>query len=167
MAEDRIPKKLRALRMLCDHLEQTPGYDLTGRVWRGRKTLPVDDASECMSVLESPRPVTGDVAGAGQGRAGPWTLLVQGWPVDDKDNPSDPAYFMAAAVEQHLFKIVQVDKNSGNAVYPELYRLGNTISGMTISQSLVRPPEEGVSRLAMFYIPLVIELAIDLSDPYR
>lgn len=147
-----------------DGVERTVTYDLVDKVYRGRRTIPSADAAGCMSILEAPRPSTGSPAGRdGQARTSDWQLLVQGWPVEDRMNPSDPAYVMAAAVEQRLARIYAVHDASeggdpGGPVHPDDYLLGRTIHGITVSDSLVLPAQENLSVVAFFYIPVTLSL---------
>jgi hypothetical protein len=159
-------KQLRILKKLTAHLEATSGYEGI-KVYRGRAIISAKDVEDCMSILEAPRPVIGAPAGEeGHKRREPWTLLLQGWPKDDKDNPSDPAYNMKAAVEKQLYRIIAVQAKDGLPTYPDEYMLGNDIVSLTIGQGVVRPPsEEAASRLAMFYIPLIIDMVTDVSNP--
>lgn len=160
-------KQLRILKKLCAHLEATSEYP--GIVcYRGRAVISAQDVEDCLSILEAPRPVVGAPADVeGVKRLETWTLLLQGWPKDDKKNPSDPAYAMKAAVEQQLSKLIKVADHDGNPKYPEHWMLGGDITSLTIGQGVVRPPsEEAPSRLAMFYIPLIVGIQTDISNPY-
>jgi hypothetical protein len=159
-------KQLRILKKLTAHLEVTSGYEpLT--VYRGLGVITAKHVTDCLSILEAPRPIIGSAAGEqGLKRLESWTLLVQGWPLDDKENPSDPAYAMKAAVEQQLSLIV-AELPDGRQRTDELYMLGGDIGSMIIGQGVVRPPsEEGASRLAMFYLPLILEIATDVRNPF-
>lgn len=160
-------KQLRILKKISAHLEATSGYEGI-RCYRGKLVVSAKEIEDCLSVLEAPRPVVGQPAGnEGYRRLETWTLLVQGWPKDDKDNPSDPAYALKAAVEQWLYRIIAVNEKTGLPVYPDLYMLGRDIKSLTIGQGVVRPPtEEAASRLAMFYLPLILEITTDVSNPY-
>lgn len=159
-------KQLRILKKLSAHLELTSGYEPL-KVIRGKAVITVEDATDCLSILEAPRPIVGEPAGEnGLHRLEQWTLLLQGWPKDDKNNPSDPAYAMKAAVEQWLSLIVAEDPN-GLTRTDDLYMLGGDIHSMTVGQGVVRPPsEEGASRLAMFYLPLYLQIVTNLVNPY-
>lgn len=168
----QVPKQLLILRRLTAHLEgitAANGYtfDLAGRVHRGRTTYGEETAVPCLSVLEAPRPDDAVRAAGGDRlqRAEQWTLLLQGWVPDDKDNPTDPAYELKAAVEKRLSEVV-VEDGLGRAVNPDAYMLGGLIVGMVIGPGVVRPPQEGVSGKAFFYLPLVIAMAADLRQPY-
>lgn len=159
-------KQLRILKKLTAHLEVTSGYEGI-KCFRGVLIVSAREVEDCLSLLEAPRPVIGQPAGHnGQHRLETWTLLVQGWPKDDKKNPSDPAYALKAAVEQWLYRIIAVNEKSGEPIYPEYMLQGDLVS-LTIGQGVVRPPEqEGASRLAMFYLPLIAEITTDISNPY-
>jgi len=161
------PKQLRILKKLTTHLEATSGYAGV-RCYRGKIVVSAKEIEDCLSILEAPRPVVGQPAGAhGHKRLETWTLLVQGWPKDDKDNPSDPAYVMKAAVEQQLSRLVEVREQDGLPMYPDEYLLGGDLASLTIGQGVVRPPEqEAASRLAMFYLPLILEITTDIRNPY-
>lgn len=160
------PKQLRILRKLQALLEVTSGYDGV-KCWLGKSVITARDAGNTLSILEAPRPIVG--SGVGEQnlkRTEQWTLLVQGWPVDNPDEPSAPAYWMKAAVEQQLSLIV-AELPNGVQRDDYLYRLGNDISSLTIGQGVVRPPsEEAASRLAMFYLPLILEITTNVSNPY-
>lgn len=160
-------KQLRILKKLTAHLELTSGYEGI-KCYRGKLVVSAKEVEDCLSILEAPRPVVGQPAGhQGHKRLETWTLLVQGWPKDDKENPSDPAYAMKAAVEQWLYRLIAVEEQTGMPVYPDLYLLGGDIASLTIGQGVVRPPsEDAASRLAMFYLPLILEITTDVSNPY-
>lgn len=160
------PKQLRIIKKLCNHLELTSGYEGI-KVFRGKLIVSAKEVEDCMSILEAPRPVVGEGAGHhGHKRNETWTLLIQGWPKDDKENPSDPAYYLKAAVEKRLSRITEVDDRTGLAKYPQEYLLGGDIGAMIVAQGVVRPPEqEAASRLAMFYLPLILEITTDIRNP--
>lgn len=156
--------RLLALKALTAHLEgitKANGYDfdLDGNVFRGRPLFGQDDPIPMLSILEAPRNDAGQYAGENKrARKENWSLMIQGWAHDDKRNPTDPAYALLDAVENRLFRLTQTDDNSGNALYPDEYLLGNTISGITIYPGVVRPPMENVSSKAFFYLPIEFEI---------
>lgn len=162
----RAPKQLRILRKLAALLEATSGYEGI-KCWRGKSVITAKETADTLSILEAPRPIVGQPA-AEQGvkRSETWTLLVQGWPVDDPDEPSAPAYWMKAAVEQQLSLVIAELPNGVQRKDP-LYLLGGDITSLTIGQGVVRPPsEEAASRLAMFYLPLIVGITTDVRNPY-
>lgn len=162
------PKQLRIIKKLQNHLELTSGYEGI-KCWRGKLVVSAKEVEDTLSLLEAPRPVVGQPAGHnGYRRLETWTLLLQGWPKDDKENPSDPAYMMKAACEERLYRLIAVDESSGLPMHPAEYMLGGDISALTIGQGVVRPPsEDAASRLAMFYLPLILEINTDISNPRK
>ena len=163
------PKQLRIMKKLCLHLALTPGYaPLT--ISRGKGTVTAKEAEDTLSLLEAPRSLFGEPAGRGGIRRDEqWALLLQGWPKDDPKNPSDPAYALKAAVEMQLASIIHNDDRQGRTRTDRLYRLGGDIASMEIGQGIVRPvsQDQGNSRLAEFFIPLLIEIQTDKLNPSK
>jgi hypothetical protein len=117
-----------------------------------------------LSVLEAKATDYGNFADEEQMvRQDDWVLLVQGWAKDDPRNPTDPAYLLLADVERRLSMIV--DNEKGVPVFPGVYRLGGLIAKLTVAQPVVRPPEEGLSDTAFFFLPLRVGLKVDLRNP--
>jgi hypothetical protein len=58
-----------------------------------------------------------------------------------------------------------VDNEKGVPVFPGVYRLGGLIAKLTVAQPVVRPPEEGLSDTAFFFLPLRVGLKVDLRNP--
>lgn len=166
------PKKLAVLKALSTWLAGiTPGngyaFDLSvpKAVSRGRTIIGADAPLPSLSILESPKPDVGQFAGI-QGRVfnEDWLLLVQGWVADDKDNPTDPAYALAAAVHQRLYGLIET-KASGMPANHDDYMLGRRASTLLIGPYVVRPPENQVSSKAFFFLPLRVGIQTDVSAP--
>lgn len=186
-ADIPAPKRLRVIEKIVALLEQiNPDntyphpvdgevpypLDLRGKVFIGRLTVSTEEAQDALSVLENPRPLDGDEVGWDRLlRNGDWILLLQGWPRDDIKNPSVPAYKLAALAEHRLSRIVALDSR-GDPMYPDDHLLGLDAEGdpeivsLSIGQSVVRPPQDTNSRLAMFFVPLTIRLATNPSTPF-
>jgi hypothetical protein len=179
------PKQLRVLKKLVAHLEginpdnDDPATgapytrDLRGKVYRGRSLLTINDAEDAISILEFPRQELYSVVGDhGIVRMHSWSLMVQGWPADDPVNPSDPAYELLAMVEMRLARLVaEAPQGRRGGLYPDEYKLGKVdddyeLSTLIIAPGIVRPPEDAASRLAMFYMPLVLGVRLNVADPY-
>lgn len=179
------PKQLRVLKALCTHLEAInptnldPGnpddedyvpapydVDLRDKAFRGKTVFGNDTLPPFLSLLESPQPGMVDAVGfAKTTRREFWSILLQGFVIDDPVNPTDPAYLLKAQVEQRLSRLIATNAED-DPLFPNEYLLGKLIISLTIGQGVVRPPDEKVSSKAFFYIPLVIEMKTDTSNPY-
>lgn len=170
------PQKLIILKALTEwlegiqHVEPDPGsgivgadwrgFNLQGAVFRGLSVYGEQEALPMLSILESPRPDVPVYAGENrEARAEDWVLLLQGWVKDDKRNPTDPAYMLADVVERRLGQLIATDPQSGFAIDPANYLLGRRLTKLEISPYVVRPPTEGISAKAFFYMPLKLGVA--------
>ena len=154
--------RLTVLKALCAHLEliATDDFNLSGAVFRGRAIYGEEAPPTMLSLLEAPRPDFPIFGGVNnEARSEEWQLLLQGWTKDDKINPTDPAYGLMDAVEQHLGLIVATKRGSGLPVNPDAYMLGGRITRFSFGPGVVRPPTEGVSSRAFFYLPIKLGLA--------
>src|SRR5690606_11541926 len=97
---------------------------------------------------------------------GMWTLLIQGIAEDDKANPGDAAYYLAAAVEAQLAKLTAMKPGRPVPLYPDDHLLGGLVTGIEIAPPLVRPPEKEVSSTAYFFLPLLVGVAVAPGQPY-
>jgi hypothetical protein len=179
------PKQLRILKKLVAHLEginpdnddpateEPYEIDLRSHVYRGRSLLTIDDAENAISIVEFPnQDIFSPVGEHGICRLDTWRLLLQGWPVDDPANPSDPAYSLKAIVEKRMARLVSQVPNGRGPEFPDEYMLGKhdgryELASLTIAPGVVRPPEDASSRLAMFYMPLVLGVKVNVADPYE
>jgi len=156
--------RLNVLIALSDLLKtMTPAngwdYDLSAAVFRGRSRFDETDPDTMVSILEAPKPDYGfAVAELGSQRKEEWNLLLQGWCPDDGEHPTDNAHEFMWAVEQLLNKVIAIDGNSGKERFPNEYLLGRRISSFAFGPGVVRPPTEGISSKAFFYLPVRIGL---------
>lgn len=163
------PIRLTVLKALTAHLEgivhsvgeDWDGFNLAGRVYRGISRYGAEmGEEEFLSILEAPRPDAGITTGVlNSSRVEEWPLLLQGWTKDDKTNPSDPVYRLMNVVELRLKEIVAVHGRTGMPIVPSKYLLGNLITSFSFGPGVVRPPTEGISSKAFFYLPLRVGLA--------
>lgn len=171
-------KRLTVLKKLCEFLAaeitEANGYKHTlaaNAVTRGRMFSTNNDPLPMVTILENidpdryPRPAGGEHEHVTT--AEDWVLLVQGWAVDDKENPCDTAYELMADVRKALAKLKQ--RPSPVTADPENpnFLLGGLIAGMTMEPGIARPPIEQVSSKAFFWMRVVIKLVEDPNDPYK
>lgn len=157
--------RLEILKKLTDHLKTitpTNGYvsDLSAAVFRGRSLFSDDDPIPMVSILESPRSEVSYSTADYEARRDDFNLFLQGWAVDDINNPTDPAYLLAAEVEKCLTQLIATkNDNSGRPEFPDAYLLGNSVCKITFGPPIIRPPTEQVSSKAFFYLPVTLTLA--------
>lgn len=173
------PKQLRIMKALTAHLEginpdnidpatgDPYEIDLRGKVFRGRSVLTVDDAEDTISILEAPRQDLWSAVGIGAIRNDEIAILLQGWPADDPEHPSDSAYVLKALCEQRLYRIIADLPNGRGPEFPDDYLLGRELSSFRFAPGVVRPPEDAASRLAMFYMPLVLGVKVNVGNPFE
>lgn len=163
-------KRLNILKALSRHLEGINGiepysHDLTGCVFRGRAVIGADFPVPMLSILEGKATDYGVFADVTQTvRKDSWLLLLQGFVQDDPVNPTDPGYALLADVELRLSDIIAVNEQ-GQPKYPGVFLLNRLITSLTVASPVVRPPEDGLSSKAFFYLPLLVGMASDISKP--
>lgn len=149
--------------------------DLRNKVFRGRTVFGQDkkDRPPFVSILESPKPLPGEYVGDMKNvRKETLVLMVQGFMAEsDSDHPADPAYELKAMIEQEMNRATAIVRGTGAPVYPEDYLFGvfsgaTMITGLTIAQGAVRPPDANVSPTAFFYLPVVVEFMFDPARPW-
>lgn len=172
----RVPTRLLILQRLTAHLELlTPAlgytFDLSAKIERGRNLFGAEtvdkDKLPMMSIIEAPRPDLASYTGEWSSIAADnWTLLLQGLIKDDKKHPTDTAYELCAEVQKHLARLIDVRSETGNPRYPQEHLLGGLISRLEMAPPVVRPPEQGVSSVAFFFLPVRVGIAVNLADPF-
>lgn len=163
--------KLIIMQTLSQMLEgsyEFPYTDLNGdhvlrfdaTVSRGRKTVSAQqDVPYSISILEVPRATAGIPSDLDNRQSyEQWTLNVQGWPPEDRLNPSDPAYVMAAAVRERMGRLVARNAETGEPDFPAEYMFGSRVASITFGSTVVTPPAEGVSAVAWWYMPVIVSL---------
>lgn len=172
------PKRLVVLKRLTEYLETeittANGYQhtLTDSVYRGRAFFDQNDPLPAVSILENVDP---DRYPRSAGRFGPehptqnesWTLLIQGWAVDDKKHPTDPAYRLMADVRKALAKIAYRGDPRQARPPGDLYMLGELLTDFIVEPGVVRPPFEQVSDTAFFWMRVTAGISEDPNDPYN
>lgn len=170
-----VPTRLVIMRRLSALLEAVEYVNEAGdtvsmadKVVRGRILLGDDIRPPLISILEAARPDPHSAFAGDQNdlRHDMWPILVQGIVEDDLLNPTDSAYWMCAAVEKQLNKIIATDGRTGDPLFPDYMDLGGLISSLEILPPVVRPPEDKPSKRAFFFLPLRLGISIGSDQPY-
>lgn len=168
-----VLKRLKALFTDTPLVIQDQSVDMTGCVESGRSLLGEESVGlkelPYISILENPRPDIGYFAGADEeARKDMWTLLVQAVCEDDPVNPMDNAYWLYAAVEERLGKVLSAERSaSGTIKNPETHLFGGLITQMEIGAPVIRPAEnKASSSRAIVFLPLRVGIATVMGKPY-
>lgn len=164
----RIMKALTALieAVEVDVVDDTGEHitSLAGRVFRGREQYGENDPLPMVSLLEPPMAIEGgSVQSDNTTRPGEWDILIQGWVLDDKDNPCDPAYVLAALVRQALAK--EKSKNPRGPRGADYLGEGLNIEELRIGAPVVRPADFP-STNACFYLLITLKIVEDILKPF-
>lgn len=146
--------------------DMADGLDSAGRaqerVFRGRTIYGDNDPLPMLAVLEDPK--TSDTTNGSAGSpvaVNQFSIYVMGFVQDDKDHPLDPAYRLSADV---ITALVRAKADSRN-----ILGLGNRapcVTKLTIGQPIHRPPDDEVSAVAYFLLPVTLMLAENLETPF-
>lgn len=171
-----VPLRLEILNRICAVMREispSNGYvmDLsaafdstTNCVFKGRLVFGENDPLPMLSVLDVPIPLDQLPSPKDASESsGQWELVMQGFSVDDRVNPTDPAHVFLADVKKRF----AIEKRKANWDRPEdgLFGLGRYVTGLHIGPGVVRPPDE-LSAKAYFWLTITLDLAEDLDDPY-
>lgn len=178
------PFRLRVLKALTASLELIAvaddyKHDLAGAVFRGRDIFGgEDDPVPMVSILEPPLPIDQLVAPPlATTSTGEWDLLIQGFVHDDLKNPCDPAYFLLADVKRRLViekrRTIDMRKPGIGRGTPDPFGMGdnpngvpNIVKDLVIGSGVVRPPGDGISDKAYFWLNITIKIAEDIERPF-
>lgn len=162
MAEPTRMRVLQALSGVLEGITPANGYthDLSGKVFRGRDIFGYRDPLPMVSILEQieeeeQRPVP---PGSGLNH-GPWTLQIQGFVEDDRDNPTDPAHYLMAEVKKRLVE----ERIRGRQ--RDILGMGDVVTELRLSHGVVRPADE-ISDKAYFWLRMTLVLVENLNEPY-
>lgn len=158
---------LKRLTVQIEAVSVVNGFDfeLTGKVFRGKRVFGEEIKAPFVSLLESPKPGASLEAGDDKlQRTTTWDLLVQGWATDDKDAPSDAAYGLKASIEQRLARVAQLT-GQGRPAFPDEYLFGGLISTIRIGPGVCYPPPNAEHR-AFFYLPVSLDYREDVANPF-
>lgn len=171
-------KRLATLKALCNYLAGeiriVNGYkhdlDKPESVVRGRYKFDDGDPLPQISVMESPNPDrfpsrAGDQDWIDAEEKENWTIYLQGWVEDDKQNPTDPAYELMADVKKALAKLVRMRRDTGAPEFPSVYLLSGLINSLRWESGTARPPDQNSAK-AFFWMRVILEFSENLNDPF-
>mgnify|MGYP000918044242 CR=1 FL=1 len=167
--EGRDPKRLVMLMALSKYLEEELG-DIS--VFRGRMVLTKDDPKTLITILDNPDPdryprAAGRFGDSAETYNEDYVLLLQGWTVDDKVNPSDPAHRFMARTVAALNKLVRrAGPNEKPLDGDNVYLLGGLITRLSVEPGVVRPPAEQLSEDAFFWLRVAVGFTDNPNDPF-
>lgn len=162
----------KAITAALQEITPANGYDhdFSDCVFRGRLIYGDSDPVPMISILEPPLPPDRLPAPMNAGHnAGDYDLLIQGFVKDDRENPTDPAHKAMADVKKRLAfeqKRQHTLPRRGFNPFGLDSEKGNRVESFKIGAGVVRPPEEGVSTKAYFWLNLSLKITEDNSDPF-
>lgn len=140
--------------------------ELHGAVFRGRVRFGHNEPCPMISVMQAPNlDIESNSVGDTRVRTEDKVYLIQGWVPDDFENPTDPAHSLLAELKK-VFALV-LDEESPYYMLKHAHPDGlDMIAGLKVASGLVRPPEQGVSDKAYFWLPITITLIESIADPF-
>lgn len=168
MPPEPIPFRLRVLIALTDALktivrdgEGPYGYDMAEAVFRGRDLFGDSDPLPMLSILEDPNPPEQIMGQANPALSrGGWGLLIQGFMLDDTDNPTDPGHYLLADVKTVLAAEARRDQGFN------ILGMSGKVTELLWGGGTVRPADEHVSARAYFWLPVTLGLAENHNEPF-
>lgn len=165
-----LPFRLEVLHRLTKVLESinptnTPYWaiDMNNKVFRGRILFGEETPVPFLAILEPPVPVDQQLSPPGSdSTSGFWDLMIQGFVEDDKDNPTDPAHILSAAVRHVLAKHREDDQRLFG--YFDMGSRDNVVEEIIIGEPKVRPSDD-TSAKAYFWLPVTLKVVETLVDP--
>lgn len=165
------PFRLQVMRALTDGIAEKVApangctNDLSQASFFGRAVWGDNDPLPLASLIEDPREqTTKSTVVAGKGHLVPWRLLLQGFVDDNPDDPTGPAYVLAAELMRAVAQIAQENFDRDDSVLGAR-RKTNVIQQIGIGAPIVRPPDEFSSK-AYCWIPLTLDLFETPSAPF-
>lgn len=164
----RDPRRLVMLMALSHYLRTTLG-DV--EIHRGRMVLTQNDPVPAVAILDNVDPDRYPSLAGRNGYELPtqdedYVLLVQGWAVDDKVNPTDPAHRLMARVKKALAGLLDRGHPDEPPQEGDVYLLGGLITRLSVEPGVVRPPIEQSSAEAFFWLRISVGFTENPDDPF-
>lgn len=153
-------KRLQILKALTSHLEGVTGYDISGKVWRGRNR-PADESYSPFIILFEMPPEDEDRADTSVSKM-PWMIGIQGYIEPDDRHLTDPAHNFMAAVKERLGALL--DDGGANMPPPE-FMLNGLVEDIEVDGGMVFSPDE-TTNMCFFAMKLTLTITEDLANPW-
>lgn len=152
-------KRLEIKKLLTEIIENTPGHNLKGKVWRGRNRPGAESGSPFVLMFELPPEdlqsrTSRDVA------RNQWSIGLRGYIRPDEDHLTDPADNFMADVLNHLSCITE---NGGGGQTPDEYMLGRRITDFVVEPGIVFPGDE-TTNLCNFAVKIEVQLVEKIGE---
>lgn len=154
-------KRLQILKALTGHLEGVTGYNLQGKVWRGR-SRPSDESNPPFILIFEMPPEYQDQADT-RTASMPWYVGLQGYIRPDTNHPTDPAHNFMAAVKQRLAKVMD---DGGPDTPPPEFLLNGLIEGMEVDGGMCFDADD-TTNCCFFAMKLTLTVVENLENPYE
>lgn len=136
-------------------------FDLDSCVYRGRAIYGDNDPIPLISILENPIPEEQLPSPPGLNK-GSYSLVIQGFADDERENPTDIAHVLMADVKKRLG--MEARKQDARKAEDAILGFKEVVS-LDIGPGVVRPADE-VSAKAYFWLTVELEVVEDQTDPY-
>lgn len=173
------PLRLAIQQNLCDALAEIStgnGYNTNlpaSSIFRGRVLFGDTDPVPMVAIYEPPIPLDQQGVPFDLDRAlGGYELYIQGFVKDDSKNPTDPAHYLMADVKKRLaaekVRLYQKGLHDTNVLgLGQRNNRRNHIDKLdVIGPGVVRPPVEGQSNKAFFWLNVIFQIVEDIADPF-
>lgn len=155
------PTDLKVLKAFTASLEGITvadgyGHDMAQKVFRGRMLFTDEDPIPMVSINQMPQiPEEAQVPKGTSVTRIVMPLIVQGFVLDDYQNPTDPAFLLLHDVRRRLAWERKRDEGFN------VFGLGPLVE-MRVGQGVVRSPDADVSDRAFFWLPVTLEFAEEI-----
>lgn len=82
-------------------------------------------------------------------------LIIQGYAIEDVENPTDPAYYLLADIQKAFSDEIRRNGGRGES-HPNLFGMGTTVSRIVIGSGAVLPSHAEISDVPWCIVPVSI-----------
>jgi len=166
------PFRLSLLKAITANLSEISADDdyantLAGKVFRGRDSFDPDaDPLPLVAILEDGKAEILNQETRGGRTITRLGLIIQGFAMDDPENPTDPAHILLGDLQR---KLAREKKRAGSAEMPGLpaandyFGFQGKVTGIKIGAGVVAPPDGLISTSAICLLPLELSIVEDFD----